>query len=156
MGTPSFEKSFQKAISAVKKGKGKGLVHGMDRSYHNTEIARAQAEMRAKEKAPLAERKESQREWLEAMRDHPEIVAERIIWMLDGNYGYGARELARQVYEARGRTNRVAQLAQLIASFEWMTPQRMAIDAWKKLTNAQKTKLDLAIQKELADYTPSW
>jgi hypothetical protein len=47
--------------------------------------------------------------------------------------------------------NREAILTQLVAVYEWMCPRRMAVDAWKKLTPAQKEKLSKIIAKEIKD-----
>jgi hypothetical protein len=61
------------------------------------------------ERAPLSERKEAQAGFLEAMRGDPALVAERISWLLDGNYGHGEMMRARRVVE-NPRMNRRAAL----------------------------------------------
>lgn len=96
------------------------------------------------DRSPLADRKEGQANYLEAMRDRPELVAERIGWLLDGNYGYGPMMMAKQIVRSP-RMNRRAALAMSIAVFEWMCPRRMAADAWNKLTPSQKQRLDAAV-----------
>lgn len=108
--------------------------------YEHRELMSAIAREREVERAPLAERKEAQREFLEAMRERPEIVAERIGWLLGGNYGYGAMKRAKQVLGSP-RMNREAALTVMIAVHEWMTPGRMAVEAWKKLSPAEKSRL---------------
>ena len=105
------------------------------------EAARREQEI---DRSPLSERKEAQQSFLEAMRDDPGVVAERVSWLLDGNYGYGPMVLAKQVLQ-NTRINRRAIFTQSIAVFEWMCPRRMAVLAWKKLTPAQKSLLDQAI-----------
>jgi hypothetical protein len=101
------------------------------------------------ERAPLKDRKEARAEWLEAMRD-PSLVAERISWLIDGNYGYGQMQQAKRVI-ANKRLNREAALCQLIARYEWMCPGNFAADAWKSLSKAEQAALSVAIAKEISD-----
>jgi hypothetical protein len=125
--------------------------------YEARSLREAAAHEREIDSAPLADRKEAQAAFLEVIRDDPALVAERISWLIDGNYGYGEMLKAKQVV-AMPRSNRIAALTQLIAVYEWMTPRSMAVAAWKKLTNAQKQELDRmvevvikAAEKELRD-----
>ena len=112
--------------------------------YERRERDEAARHEREIDRAPLSERKENQQNFFEAMRDDPALVAERVSWLLDGNYGYGAMTLAKQVL-ASPRTNRRAALVQSVAVFEGMCPRRMAVDAWKKLSSSQKSLLDQAV-----------
>jgi hypothetical protein len=102
------------------------------------------------ERAPLRDRKEAQQSFLEAMRERPAIVASRIGWLLDGNYGYGPMVMAKQVLGSP-RMNREAALTQMIAVHEWMVPRRMAAEAWKKLTSAEKASLSEAVAEEIRE-----
>jgi hypothetical protein len=112
--------------------------------YERNELAMASRREREIDQQPLRDLKEAQQEFFEAMRDRPGVVAERISWLLDGNYGWGAMTQAKQVL-ANPRLNRRAILTQSIAVHEWMCPRRMAVNAWKKLTPAQKLLLDAAV-----------
>ena len=118
--------------------------------YERRERSEAQQKLREVEKAPLADRKEAAAEFLVAMRDHPGLVAERIGWLLDGNYGYGPMKMAKQVLEST-RMNRRAALTHLIGAFEWSTPSAMAISGWKKLTEKQQAALDKAVDAAIRD-----
>jgi hypothetical protein len=113
--------------------------------YERRELADAHRKLDDLRRAPLAERKEAQAEFLEAMRDHPEIVGERVGWLLNGNYGYGSMQLAKRVL-ASPRMNRSAALTQMIAAYEWQSPEDMARAAWKKLTKGQQSALERAVQ----------
>ena len=95
-------------------------------------------------KSPLRDRQEARAAFLEAMATDPATVAERISWLIDGHYGYGEMLAARQVV-ASPRMNHEAGLTQLVAVFEWQCPRVMAVDAWKKLTPAQKKALSAAV-----------
>jgi hypothetical protein len=106
------------------------------------------------EKAPLAERKENAAEWERDIKD-ASLIAERIDWLLDGSYGYAPYWKALQVLESP-RMNRVAALSIMIAMFEWRTPQRLAIAAWKKLTPKQQETLKTAIQNIIDDHFDKW
>jgi hypothetical protein len=113
--------------------------------YERSELREAQQRLTEVEKAPLAERKEAAAEFLEAMRDNPEIVGERVGWLLNGTYGYGQKMMAQRVLKAP-RMNRSAALTHMVAAFEWSTPNAMAVAGWKKLTKSQQAALDRAVQ----------
>ena len=97
------------------------------------------------ERAPLSDRKVNARKFFELMRYDPALVAERVGWIIDGSYGYGEMMKAKQIV-ANPRMNRVAALNCLIALYEWQCPRRLCVEAWKKLTTAQKNMLDKAIE----------
>lgn len=99
--------------------------------------------------APLVERKEAAAEWFETMAHDPERVVERIEWLLHGMYGQGEELLARQALNSKG--NRIAQLSQLVAAFEWGCPNREARAAWLKLKDDQKKVLRDRIAEAIAD-----
>jgi len=113
--------------------------------YEQHEIREAHAQRNAVNKAPLAERKEAQAEFFEAMRDRPRLVGERVSWLLDGNYGYGSMLLAKQILQ-RPRMNRVAALTQMIGVFEWQCPEDMTRQAWKRLSAGEKHELARAVE----------
>ena len=116
--------------------------------YERRELTDAQRRLDEVERAPLAERKEAATEFFEAMRDNPEIVAERVGWLLGGNYGYGSMMKAKQVLGSP-RMNRSAALTQMVAAYEWSSPSAMTRAAWKKLTKAQQDALERAVQEEI-------
>ena len=118
--------------------------------YERRELAEAQRKLTEVEKAPLAERKEAAAEFLTAMRDHPDLVAERIGWLLGGNYGYGSMLKAKQIL-ASPRMNRSAALTHMVGAFEWSSPSAMTMASWKKLTKAQQAALERAVQAEIRD-----
>lgn len=118
--------------------------------YERREMQEAQTKLAEVRKASLADRKASAQDFFEAMRDNPEIVAERIGWLLDGNYGYGSMLLAKRVLGAP-RSNRAVALTQMAGAFEWSSPEEMTRAAWKKLTASQQAALDRAVQKAIRD-----
>jgi len=101
------------------------------------------------EGASLADRKSGQREYREMISDHPEVIAERVAWLLDGNYGYGWMLRAQQ---ATTRMNRPAIFCQMVAILDFRCPSRMAADAWKKLNAAQKARLQREVEQVIAEY----
>ena len=113
--------------------------------YERRELEDANRKLAELRRAPLSERKEAQADFLKAMRDDPELVAERIGWLLGGNYGYGPKLLAKRVLD-NTRMNRPAALTQMIGAFEWMTPGDHVIAAWKKLSAGEKAALERAVQ----------
>jgi hypothetical protein len=100
--------------------------------------------------APLSERKENQARWANALLT-PELIAQRIGWLLNGDYGKGAQLMALRVIESP-RMNQVAALSQLIACFEWRCDSDRARLAWKKLPKANQRIVDGAIKQAIEAY----
>ena len=113
--------------------------------YERRELTEARNTLTALRRAPLADRKEAQAEFLKAMRNDPELVAERLGWLLNGSYGYGSMLMAKQAL-ASPRMNRSAALTQMVGAFEWMAPEDMVRAAWKKLSASEKAALESAVQ----------
>ena len=116
--------------------------------FESDEVGRYLAEARARERAPLADRKDAQREFFDAMKNHPDVVGERVGWLLNGSYGQGAGLKASQILESP-RMNRQAALTILVGDAEWMTPAAMAVAAWKKLTPSQKAALAREVEQAI-------
>jgi len=117
-----------------------------DAQYESRSLGEAMRHLEEVKRAPLSDRKEAQAEFLEAMRESPDIIAERLGWLFDGNYGRGEMLKARQIINMGRGANKKASLNQLIAALEWQCPADMAVAAWKKLSSAEKEKLDQAIE----------
>lgn len=115
-----------------------------DHAYASRTLGEAHQHAQEVEKAPLDERKEARDAFYEVMAEDPALVAERISWIIDGNYGHGEMLKAKQVI-ASPRMNRRAALTHLVGMYEWKCPGNFAIDAWKKLTAQQKAALDAAV-----------
>lgn len=125
-----------------------------EQEYTMREARELHKQLQEIEKAPLAVRKEAAAEWLDALKTHPHIVAERIGWILNGSYGKGAYDSAWRTMGMGPRANKGAALSLLVAALEWRTPQRMAIAQWKKLTAAEQAHLRKLIDQELKEATP--
>ena len=115
-----------------------------DIAYEQREIQSAIAEERRVEAAPLAERKEGQTSYFDSIKNAPEVIAERVGWLLEGNYGHGWQLRA---LSATARMNRPALYSQMIAILDHQCPSRMAVDAWKKLTKAEQGKLQRLVEQ---------
>ena len=118
--------------------------------YEHNELAIAYRDEERINHEPLRDRKECQASFLEAMATDPAVIAERIGWLIDGNYGYGPMVLAKRIV-ASPRSNRVAGLSQLVCVYEWRCPRVMGVAAWKKLTKSQKHALESAIETVIAE-----
>ncbi len=114
------------------------------------EFQQYQAQMKAVESAPLTERKEARAEWLEALQNSPELIAERVDWLIDGNYGYVSYYRAQEIIHNK-RMNRTAALGQMIAALEWQCPNAYARTAWNSLTEEQKTAVTAALNDVISD-----
>lgn len=112
--------------------------------YEQNERDWALANERRVDRAPLGDRKAARDAFHEAMAEDPATVAERISWMLAGNYGFGQMMVAKEAVAAK-RMNREALLTQMVGVFEWQCPRDMGRAAWTKLTPAQKRALSAAV-----------
>lgn len=118
--------------------------------YELNERSRVYKEEQRLEKEPLSDRKAARDAFHEAMAEDPATVAERISWILAGNFGYGQMVVAKETV-ANKRMNREAMLTQMAGVFEWNCPRTMCRDAWTKLTPAQKKALSAAVAVVIAE-----
>ena len=118
--------------------------------YEANELEIARRDEDRINREPLRDRKECQSSYLEAMRTDPATVAERIAWLIEGNYGKGPQLLAARIV-ANPRLNRVAGLAQLVGVYEWRCPRVMGRTAWKRLTKSQQATLASVIEVVIED-----
>lgn len=119
-------------------------------AYEAREFHSFMKDVKSVDKLPLAERKENARIFEQTLHKDPELIAERIGWLLNGSYGYGSYQEAQKVARSP-RMNQGAWLVQTVAALEWQVPPKMTIAAWHTLSAAQRTKLDRLIKKEIKD-----
>lgn len=112
------------------------------------EVDRWLREVESIERASLRERKEAAATFLKDLLESPDVIAERVGWLLDGSYGRGSYLKAQQVLESP-RMNRVAALTLMTAQAEWKTPSRLAVAAWKKLSPGQQEHLRRLVEREI-------
>lgn len=111
--------------------------------YHITELNNFAKRIARLDLAPLAERKTAQEDASELMRNLP-IVERNLDWLLAGNYGYAEQYQAKRIAEMK-RGNRAAQAMQLLAALDCYCPARECTEAWKTLSDAEKSALDKTI-----------
>jgi len=119
-------------------------------TYHYNEIKRTHSRIADLSAEPLHIRQERRAEFARDMADSPELVAERVEWLIDGSYGYGAYQLADQI-RGNKRMNRVAALSQLVGSVEWGCSSLEARKAFLSLSRGQQAKINTTIEKVIAD-----
>ena len=124
----------------------------MDREYHDREMKRLFKRIEDIEKAPLSERREGREDYLRGLRDNPDIIAERVTWILNGAYGYAEQFRAKYILENCKRKSAVVQLAYLVAAFDDSCPQVFAAQAFKKLMPEQQEKINNLIAQEVEDW----
>jgi hypothetical protein len=116
-------------------------------TYKQDEIARhhAQCERTRREFGKSEYHKD---EWLKAMSSDPELVAERVGWVLNGSYGYGAYLLSGEVARNK-RMNRPANLVQMAGILEWLQPEETTRKIWNSMDKAQQDALNHAVNAEI-------
>ncbi len=116
-----------------------------DREYverERREYARRLVEI---ERASKADKLEAAAEFEKSLTEHPWIIVERMRWMLEGHYGYGAAEAANRVLTASKKANKKAMLFQQVGRIEWSCPVYYINKAWKEICKHDLvyTSLDL-------------
>lgn len=121
-----------------------------DQAYEQREFKIFRRDVEAPSQLPTQERRENEAKLLEILREDPELVAQRISWLIDGSYGYGSYRQAWQVLDKK-RMNRSAWLVQTIGALEWHVVPRRVAHLWHQLTQAQKDALNKAVEKEILE-----
>jgi hypothetical protein len=123
-----------------------------DKTYELNELQRLGKQLSDVESASLADRKASAAVWYDAMSQTPETVVERINWMLDGSYGFGAYVMAVRIATGGKRLNKAWRLGTLIAMLEWSCPAQMAVKQYKRLPVDKQEALNVAIVKMIEEW----
>jgi hypothetical protein len=124
---------------------------GSDQSYEGNEATRHYNKLREIEKAPLAERREAEKDTHEHMKN-PESFAEHADWVLNGSYGRGAQKAAQGIMAMGARGNREAGLGQLVAAYDHNSPAKHTINAWKSLSEDEKSNLSKHLKGVIDDH----
>jgi len=117
--------------------------------YKQNEVRKFRAEYERIQKEPEVGANGAQF-YVDCVKD-PELVAERIGWLLNGTYGFAEQYTAGQILNNK-RMNQVAALSQMIAVIEWQTSTARAREEWKNLTKDEQKKLDSLIRAEIKAY----
>lgn len=117
--------------------------------YERDNVQRFQNRLREVEGQSASDRAEGRKDWFEAMTQYPEQIGTRMGWLINGEYGFGEREKARQIV-GNTRSNRHAALSQLFAALEYNTPHREAAAAWNAMTPDQQKKYFAMVSRVLA------
>ena len=119
--------------------------------YENQEATNHYNKLRANESAPLSERQEAEKDTHEHMKN-PESFAEHADWVLNGSYGRGAQKAAQGIMAMGARGNREAGLGQLVAAYDHNSPARHTINAWKSLSEDEKSNLSKHLKGVINDH----
>jgi hypothetical protein len=134
--------------SETKRKKGKNMKTQIptQAEYERNEALALVRQLDAIRRAPLRDRVEAREAWAQALKD-PGLVAERVGWLLNGSYGYGACLRAKRIMESRG--NKVAALAWLTAALEWNCPAPFAVQQFILLSATEQTRVNDEIAREI-------
>jgi hypothetical protein len=117
--------------------------------YEQREAELLAQKLRVLSEAPKNDRHERANAWLEAMRKDPKIVAQRVGWLIDGNYGYGSYMRVQDIWRAP-RADKISALRNLVGALEWLCPLSTAMTMYEKLTKKERETLNYFISKALA------
>ena len=112
--------------------------------HQQREHDRAVGQLNALNFNHLGDRQAARDEYREALKT-PELVAQRAEWLLAGNYGEGAYLIGLAIIEGSNRNNKVAQLSQVIAGFEWQCPALFARKAYLSLNKEEQGAINSAL-----------
>lgn len=86
---------------------------------------------------------------MDLCRSNPDLIAERINWLLLGTYGYAEQYRALNMLKQK-RSH--IPLFLFIALLEWHCPDYYARKAYKLLTKMEKMRLDNILQKSIEKF----
>lgn len=122
--------------------------------FNSQELKQYRAEVARTENAPLSERKEGQRDYLNMLKNDPERFEEDVYMLLVGNFGHGAQIVAHDIIKSP-RINQTAGIAIMIAHLNFFCPNELARKAWNMLTPEEQAKVNNIIKTAIADYKTS-
>ena len=111
------------------------------------------------ERQSAGDKREAAAEFEKSLTEHPWIIVERMRWMLEGHYGYGAAEAANRVLTASKKANKKAILFQMVGRIEWSCPVYYINKAWKGISAEAQVAIKELIDQEIAEYVeenPGW
>jgi hypothetical protein len=123
----------------------------MTTEYETREAQLFSKQIEDVENQPLHDKQEYAKEWAYSITIETETVMERIEWLLNGSYGYGAMKAALSVANNK-RMNRAAWMGITIAAVEWRCPNRLAVKAWKSMDPAWRKSFNERIERTVDEY----
>lgn len=118
-------------------------------TYKTREILRTASEISRIESQPLKHKREASQEFFDRLVNFPDLVANQISWIFNGDYGYGYQEIAMSYFDRPKRFNINANLIKLIGIAEYRCPARQARQAYNMLSITQKNDINKLIDKEV-------
>lgn len=115
--------------------------------YEADEARRFHRDLNRVEAADRAEKQAGAVDWFDLLGDVDEVVV-RVDWLLAGNYGFGAQQAALKI-AANKRSNRAAQIGQIIAALECQCPQDMARREFLRCSPPAQREINNRINAEL-------
>lgn len=120
-------------------------------AYHMRELDEVCKRLADVDRQSRAEREEARANFAQACAENPKLVHDRVGWLLDGSYGYGAYYLAWQIATGSKRNNKPAQMCQLIAALEWYCTGADCRKVYKALAPETQAKLTAAIDTAISE-----
>jgi len=120
------------------------------KQYETQELRLLDAKIKEVETAPLDERRLNADILRQVYKDQPEVFAERVGWLIMGNYGKGAQLRAESILKMNRNANKAAGLAILTAALEYGVSNAHARSVFTKyLTPGEQAKLTALIEAEI-------
>ena len=121
--------------------------------YEARERAMFQKQIQATVEAPLADRKESAKDWRETIEAFGagNYLKERTFWLLQGAYGFGSYQAAHDVARNK-RVNRAAWFGQMIAALDHHCPPASAAAVFVSLPCDRQERINAAITTAIEEW----
>jgi len=130
-----------------------------DREYVDYERREYARRVTGIERQSAGDKREAAAEFEKSLTEHPWVIVERMRWLLEGHYGYGAAEAANRVLTASKKANKKAMLFQQVGRIEWSCPVYYINKAWKEISAEAQVAIKELIDQEIAEYVeenPGW
>lgn len=117
------------------------------KDYEDRELKSAWKHYLEIEKSPARERIDNYNNLFESCKSNPDLIGERINWLLNGTYGFGEMRFAENIIERSKNPN--PMLFDAIGHFEWYTSSYYIRKAYKTLTKKEQDRLNAIIAEEV-------
>jgi len=146
-GVPEFAEDYDTNIVARKRRKVKKNSGIPSREeYENYEHRLFLKQLQEVEDLPLSERRENRIEYVNDLTNNPEIIIDRIGWIINGTYGFGPYNAFKKLSK---RMNRRAWLFIVLAAIEWGVSNEFSRGVWNDLPKELQNKINAGIDEEI-------
>jgi len=120
------------------------------KEYEEREIKMYFRQLEGVEKSSKQDRIYGFKSMLETVKNDPAIIAERITWILNGSYGFGAYIMSKRILKETKNPN--YHLFHILAHLEYLTSDYYASKIYRSLSKQEQDNLNELVTQEIDEY----